>query len=126
MDYEINQIKYLALIGKVQSGKTREEINYCIESVNKYNLPVIFILRNIKADQIQLQSRIKETNLNVKNLNDLTINFAAELMESVGVLVLLCNHHQLLKMKKVLSVYHGLTISMEPPERLYVLTRPPQ
>ena len=42
--------KYLTLIGHVQSGKTIEEINYCYSSVNR-KIPVIFIVRNITADQ---------------------------------------------------------------------------
>ena len=38
MDFEINKIKYLTLIGHIQSGKTHEEINYCYSSVFTHKL----------------------------------------------------------------------------------------
>ena len=62
MDYEINKTKYLTLVGHVQSGKTHEEINYCYNSIYEYQIPVIFIVRNIRADQLQLIARIKTYN----------------------------------------------------------------
>ena len=58
--------KYLTLVGHVQSGKTHEEINYTYQSVEN-GFPVIFIVRNITADQLQLVARIHEFNKTVKN-----------------------------------------------------------
>ena len=53
--------RYLTLIGHVQSGKTNEEINYCYRSVHDYRVPVVFIVRNIKADQLQLRDRFSKS-----------------------------------------------------------------
>ena len=71
--YEINVSKYVALIGHVQSGKTIEEINYTYQSINQ-NIPVVFIVRNITADQLQLKDRFNlcEKKLNVKILSHLS------------------------------------------------------
>jgi hypothetical protein len=109
MDYEINKIKYLALIGHVQSGKTYEEINYCFTSVNVHKIPVIFILRNINADQLQLYTRMNtlKQNLNVKLLNHLTIPDGVAFMESTGIILMLCNVFQLDKIKELLKIYKG-------------------
>ena len=100
--------RYLTLIGHVQSGKTIEEINYCYSSVKSYKLPVLFIVRNIKADQLQLRSRFESTQfgLNVKLLHTLTIEKAIMFMESLGIIILLCNDTQLLKMKNILAVFN--------------------
>ena len=109
MDFEINKIKYLTLIGHIQSGKTHEEINYCFESVNTHELPVIFIVRNIKEDSLQLRARFGEIcpKLNVKIFSHLTIQSAVEFMDTLGIIILLCNEHQLLRMKQVLQKYRG-------------------
>jgi hypothetical protein len=108
MDFEINKSKYLGLIGHIQSGKTNEEINYCFSSVNHYKTSVLFIVRNVTADQIQLFSRFNATNLPVKLLNDIiTIEEAVDFLKSTGIIILLCNTNQLLKIKKVLKVYQG-------------------
>jgi hypothetical protein len=111
MDYFIG--KYLTLVGHVQSGKTIEEINYCFASNYNYNVPVIFIVRNIIADQLQLMFRIHAFNatsskkINIKILNNLDITSAVDVLQQNGVIILLCNHHQLQKIKKVLVVYRG-------------------
>jgi hypothetical protein len=107
MDFEIDKIKYLTLIGHIQSGKTNEEINYCHSSVNHYHLPVIFIVRNIRADQLQLRDRFKNTPVKVNCLNHLTVESATKFLESIGVLILLCNEHQLQKIQLVLRNYKG-------------------
>ena len=108
MDFEINKIKYLGLIGHIQSGKTNEEINYCYASINHYHRSVVFIVRNVTADQLQLQSRFKETKILIKLLNEITsIEEAISFLESTGVIIMLCNTQQLLKMKKILKVYRG-------------------
>ena len=57
VNYEIGESGYITLVGNIQSGKTNELINYCYTSVNYYKIPVIFILRNIKADLLQLLNR---------------------------------------------------------------------
>uniref|UniRef100_A0A6C0AYN9 Helicase ATP-binding domain-containing protein n=1 Tax=viral metagenome TaxID=1070528 RepID=A0A6C0AYN9_9ZZZZ len=99
--------RYLTLIGHVQSGKTNEEINYCYTSVNNYNVPVVFIVRNITADQLQLRSRFDTTafGLNVKLLKNFTVETAVTFMESLGIIILLCNETQLGKMKKIISKF---------------------
>ena len=101
--------KYLALVGHVQSGKTNEEISYCYQSVKQHRVPVVFIVRNIKADQLQLRDRFnllgKET-LNVHLLSNLTIEETIKYMESLGIIILLCNEHQLLKIKRVILKYN--------------------
>ena len=61
-DYQFNKGKYLGLVGYVQSGKTMEEIIYSWRSIYVEKLPIIFLVRNITADQLQLHSRIKEFN----------------------------------------------------------------
>jgi hypothetical protein len=105
MDYFTD--RYLTLIGHVQSGKTNEEINYCWESVKSKKLPVIFIVRNIIADQLQLLNRFKPFDIKVKILSSLTIQTGITFMESNGIIILLCNSFQLLKMKKILMEYRG-------------------
>ena len=111
MDYEINKSKYLALIGHVQSGKTFEEISYCCDSVYIHKLPVIFIVRNITADLLQMYSRITQFNNNsVRKLDakfNLSIEEAVLLMESKGVLLTLCNAPKLKKIKQLLMEYQG-------------------
>jgi hypothetical protein len=99
--------RYLTLVGHVQSGKTIEEINYCHQSVNRHRRPVVFIVRNITADQLQLRERFLEhTALDVKLLSTLTRQQAIEFMDQCGVIILLCNNFQLLKMKTIL-IYYG-------------------
>ena len=110
MDFEINKTKYLALVGHIQSGKTNEEINYCFSSVNHYKTSVIFIVRNVTADQIQLHSRFENlpVKLPVKLLNEIiTVEEAVEFLKSTGIIILLCNTNQLLKIKKILKIYQG-------------------
>ena len=106
--YEINVSKYVALIGHVQSGKTIEEINYTYQSINQ-NIPVVFIVRNITADQLQLKDRFNlcEKKINVKILSHLTVSESVLCLESIGVLIVLCNQFQLIKLKDILSDYHG-------------------
>jgi hypothetical protein len=110
MDYFSS--RYLTLVGHVQSGKTHEEINYVYSSI-KQGYPVIFLTRNITADQLQLNNRLLEFNktidspLNIKLLSHGTIESIAECMEKQYVIILLCNHHQLKKMKEVLYLYKG-------------------
>jgi len=99
--------KYITLIGHVQSGKTAEEINYCWDSVKSQEIPVVFVVRNITADQLQLRARFKPFDINVKTLSSLNIESAAKFMETPGVLILLCNKFQIYKMKKVLQLYRG-------------------
>jgi hypothetical protein len=113
VDYEINKSKYITLVGDVQSGKTNEELKYCYESINVHKVPVIFIVRNITADQLQLKARIDDfnnknnTNLKSKILSHVDIQSAATFMESLGIIILLCNSYQSNKIKKVLGKYHG-------------------
>jgi hypothetical protein len=93
-------------VGHVQSGKTIEEINYCYASVRKYKVPVVFIVRNITADQLQLRERFLEHNvLDVKLLSSLTNREAVLFMETHGIIILLCNTFQLFKMKEIIEVY---------------------
>ena len=107
--FEINKTKYLTLIGHVQSGKTNEEINYCHASIKNYKLPVLFIVRNITADQLQLRDRFSQTkhDLNVCLLNTLDVDQAVQLLQDLGVIILLCNEHQLNKCISVLKKYRG-------------------
>jgi len=104
--------KYLTLVGHVQSGKTNEEINYCYRSVNN-GYAVIFLVRNITADQLQLSMRISEFNqtvetpLKVKILSHGSVEQIAKSMEMNYIIILLCNRFQLKKMKEVLQVYNG-------------------
>ena len=98
--------RYLTLVGHVQSGKTIEEINYCYESVCSHNVPVVFIVRNIRADQLQLRERfLSFTKLNVDLLSNMTIQKTVEFMENSGVVILLCNSFQLIKIKRVIETF---------------------
>jgi hypothetical protein len=112
MDYEINKTKYLALVGNVQSGKTNEELKYCFQSTIVHKIPVIFIVRNISADQLQLVHRINDfnnknsSNLNCKILSHINTN-VMDFLNNCGIIILLCNCPQLKKIKNVLSDYHG-------------------
>jgi hypothetical protein len=111
MDYEINKTKYLALVGHVQSGKTNEELKYCFQSTAIYKLPVIFIVRNITADQLQLYHRINDfnnknnCNLNCKILSHM--NDVLDFLKNCGIIILLCNCPQLKKITNLLSNYRG-------------------
>jgi hypothetical protein len=104
--------KYLTLVGQVQSGKTNEEINYTHQSIQN-GFPVIFIVRNITADQLQLSTRFCEFNkivnkpLKVKILSHGSIQEIVKSMELKCVVILLCNRIQLKKMRDVLLVYKG-------------------
>jgi len=110
--FDFSSSKYLTLIGHVQSGKTNEEINYCYQSVKK-GYPVIFLTRNINADQLQLYNRFIEFNktikkkLNVIILSHGSVEKIVECMESNYIIILLCNSFQLKKMKQVLKMYTG-------------------
>ena len=101
--------KYLTLVGHVQSGKTNEEINYCYSSINHHNVPVIFLTRNIKADQLQLRDRFNTTpfDFNVKILSHLKMDQAVEVLNSNGIIIFLCNNHQLYRMRNILKKYTG-------------------
>lgn len=107
------ECKYLTLVGHVQSGKTNEEINYTYQSITN-GFSVIFILRNITADQLQLATRIQEFNktvdnpLNVKILSHNNYSAIAKSMSTNCVVILLCNRFQLRKMRDILTVYQGL------------------
>lgn len=104
--------RYLTLVGHVQSGKTHEEINYTFSSI-KQGFPVLFITRNITADQLQLEKRISEfneienCNVQTKLLSHGTVDEIAESMKNHFVIILLCNHHQLKKIRQVLKIYTG-------------------
>jgi hypothetical protein len=104
--------KYLTLVGHVQSGKTNEELCYAHDSI-KSGLPVIFLVRNITADQLQLVTRISEfnknnlCNLNYKILSHGTVHQIAKSMEEKNLIILLCNRFQLQKMRVVLKIYQG-------------------
>lgn len=104
--------KYLTLVGHVQSGKTHEEINYTYQSIEN-GFPVIFIVRNITADQLQLVARINEFNKMVKNaikvkiLNCCTLEEIVKSMENKSATILLCNSTQLRKMREILKIYQG-------------------
>jgi hypothetical protein len=97
--------RYLTLVGHVQSGKTIEEINYCYSSIHKYKVPVVFIVRNVTADQLQLRKRFSDHDITVALLKDLSDDAVREIMESLGVIILLCNTHQLQRMKDLLGGY---------------------
>ena len=109
MDYEINKSKYLTVVGHIQSGKTNEEIYYCWSSFKNYQLPVIFVVRNITADQLQLRDRFNKSGLNllVKLLKNVSIEDAVSYLEHRSVIILLCNEYQLEKMVNVLKLYRG-------------------
>jgi len=105
--------RYLSLIGHVQSGKTMEEINYCYASITNYRLPVVFIVRNIKADQLQLKKRFDEIKnlppnvvLNVKMVHTLSIENAVKFMENLGVLIVLCNETKLRKTLEIVNAFN--------------------
>jgi hypothetical protein len=104
------QHRYLTLIGHVQSGKTNEEIQYCYNSVKHLNTPVIFLTRNIKADQLQLLDRFQQYKFEypIKILHTIDSDTALSILDSVGVLILLCNHHQLTKINDILKNYYGI------------------
>lgn len=106
--YEIGKTKYLTLIGHVQSGKTAEEINYCYNSVFYHKSPVIFIVRNIRADQLQLRYRFLSTNIKVSILSFTSIDESIKILQNHGILILLCNKFQLLKLKEILKIYQGI------------------
>jgi hypothetical protein len=78
-------VNYITLVGNVQSGKTNEEILFCNNNINN-GIPVIFVTRNIKADQMQLCARFtefnqnKSENLNVKILSHLKNEDSVKLM----------------------------------------------
>ena len=101
-------LKYLTIVGHTQSSKINEEINYCFSSVNHHKTSVLFIVRNVTADQIQLYTRFENTKLPVKILNEfVTIQESVEFLESTGIIILLYNTSQLLKIKRILENYKG-------------------
>jgi len=109
--YEIESSKYITLIGNIQSGKTNELINYCYNSVNYHKIPVIFILRNIRADLLQLMSRFDEHGvlnkkyLKVKSIYEVTN--ITEFLKEMGILIILCNTFHLNKIIDSLKNYKG-------------------
>jgi hypothetical protein len=110
-NYDIGNSKYVTLIGHVQSGKTIELLNYCYQSVYLHNTPVIFIIRNITDDRLQLLSRffnynkILTTKLNVKSITELNnLNFV-EFLKNKGIVIALCNIFQLDNIIKYLNNY---------------------
>lgn len=115
IDYEIGTIKYLTLVGSVQSGKTIEEIMYCYSSTNNYHCPVVFLVRNILADQLQLSSRLKQFNEKIQEpyilksspLSHLTLQSALGLLKECGIIIALCNVTQLNRLNVILSSYNG-------------------
>ena len=115
-DYELQQAKYVTLVGYIQSGKTNELLNYCYQSINFVKVPVIFILRNIKADLLQLDKRFSSFFENNKQINvsslsqlfanpDLGLNKALAHLANNGIIILLCNTYQLRRIIEVLDIY---------------------
>jgi len=101
-------LKYLALVGHSDSSKTNEEINYCFSSVNHYKTSVLFVVKNVRSEQLQLCSRFNCTNLPVKLLSELiTVEESLNFLKSTGIVILLYNVHQLSKIKTVLETYQG-------------------
>jgi thymidine kinase len=49
---------YLTIVGEVQSGKTNELLKYTHNSILNNKTSVIFIIRNVTADLLQLKSRL--------------------------------------------------------------------
>jgi hypothetical protein len=113
MDYEINNSKYVSLIGEVQSGKTIELLNYCYQSIHLHNTPVIFIIRNITDDRLQLLSRFFNYNklltnkIDVKSISELNDSTFVNFLYKNGIVISLCNTHQLDKIIDYLKEYSG-------------------
>jgi hypothetical protein len=101
-------VRYLTLIGHVQSGKTIEEINYCHASVTQYQVPVFFIVRNITADSLQLRDRFSnfEHSMEIQLLKSLTVEKAIDFLEKNGIIVLLCNETQLRKARNIILQFN--------------------
>jgi hypothetical protein len=106
-------VKYDLLVGDVQSGKTAHEIKYCYDSI-KSNIPVIFIIRNILADKLQLIERFKLSQSSVPSGKDHTDHRCfsiktideTNLFDQVGVIIILCNPVQFEKLAN--TGYTGL------------------
>ena len=105
MDYF--DCKYLTLIGYVQSGKTNEEISYCYNSIKHKKLPVLFLTRNITADQLQLRDRFSlfDFDFDIKILSHIKNDDAVNVLNDCGVLILLCNPYQLKRINTILTMY---------------------
>ena len=99
--------RYLALVGHVQSGKTNEEISYCYNSIEHHNTPVVFLTRNIIADQLQLRDRFQSFNIDTTLLSHSTLDEGVRVLQSTGIIILLCNQYQLHRMKQILLKYNG-------------------
>ena len=94
--------RYLALVGHVQSGKTNEEISYCYNSIEHHKTPVVFLTRNIIADQLQLRDRFQSFNIDTTLLSHSTLDEGVHVLQSTGIIILLCNQYQLHRMKQIL------------------------
>jgi hypothetical protein len=112
-NYEIDKSKYVTLIGHVQSGKTIELLNYCYQSIFSHNTPVIFIIRNITDDRLQLLSRffnynkLLTTKINVKSIGELNNSSFVDLLNNKGIVITLCNIFQLDNIIDYLGEYSG-------------------
>jgi len=104
--------KYITLVGHVQSGKTNEEIQFCYQSIQS-GIPVIFVTRNIRADQLQLSSRFADFNnknsynINVKIFSHGSLEDILRSMKMNYVIIILCNTIQLRKIYNILKIYNG-------------------
>jgi hypothetical protein len=112
-NYDITTSKYVTLVGQVQSGKTIELLNYCYQSIFLHNTSVIFVIRNITDDRLQLLNRIFNynklliTKINVKSITDLSNSEFIEFLNKKGVIITLCNIFQLDKIIQYLNKYSG-------------------
>jgi len=113
-NYEINNSKYVTLIGYVQSGKTNELLNYCYQSTSFFKMPVIFILRNMNTDLLQLLNRFDTfANIPLSKIRSISqlyssgdgINEVLRLLQENGIIILLCNRYQLDKVLEPLSIF---------------------
>jgi hypothetical protein len=78
-----------------------------------HKIPIIFIVRNIIADQLQLIDRLSDFNnnnkcqMNCKIISHINNIESVNLLDNHGILVSLCNQTQLEKIVGILKIYKG-------------------
>src|SRR3989338_794024 len=129
--YNFKTRKYEIIVSGVQTGKTAEMLAYCWRAIYSNYGSVIFIVRNVKADEKQLLERIYQFNDKMKKLEKLEETFGnlklrsiqvasstdAELKEAIRkgryIITALCNASQIGKLNNIIDESHRFNICID-------------
>lgn len=94
-NYKFHKKEDILLSGNIQSGKTNQMLIYCWWSIFIARRQVVFVVRNIKADKLQLLERIKIFNKTFIKNKKYYINVINNSCKNPGIIISLANYQQI-------------------------------